>query len=244
MPTEKLFFDEYSIFYETSSTGSHHNRLNNRYMGMIEHNKEIIKNSTILDLASHDGRWAFAALKNGAKKVIGIEARQDLIKKAESNLRSYGIPNEKFSFIQGDIFEEIKNLKNEKIDIVFCFGVYYHIMNHLLLLYEIQKLNPKFLIIDTNVEVSNQPVIYMKEESAVIEGDPVPNTPIYDNKIIMGRPSVPALNMMLKFTNFEFEYFDWKNAGISDWDHMETYRDQKRITVLAKNKEFEKKDKL
>ncbi len=62
------FFDEYSSFYKTGKTGTNPKMLNARFHALIENNKEIIKNSTILDLANHDGRWSFAALKNGAKK--------------------------------------------------------------------------------------------------------------------------------------------------------------------------------
>ena len=62
------FFDDYSAFYKTGQTGIRPKMLNARFHALIENNKEIIKNSTILDLASHDGRWSFAAIKNGAKK--------------------------------------------------------------------------------------------------------------------------------------------------------------------------------
>lgn len=49
------------------------NRLNERYNAIIDANKTIIKNSRILDLASHDGRWSFATLKSGSEYTLGIE---------------------------------------------------------------------------------------------------------------------------------------------------------------------------
>lgn len=230
------FFDSYPAFYKTSTTGSVPNRLNARYEALINQNKELIKGSRILDLASHDGRWSLAAIKNGAKSVTGIEARKELVKSSIQNMKRYDVSN--YSFIVGDIFKEIKKVKKGQYDIIFCFGLFYHIMNHVLLLSEIKRINPKYLILDTNVEVSDQPVIFMKEESALLEGEPVPNTPIHHNKIMMGRPSIPALNMMLKFTGFSFEYYDWINSGITDWNNIETYRDGKRVSILARKRFF------
>ena len=92
------FFDSFPVFYDTSSTGSSPNRLNSRFGALIQSNKNIIKNSTILDLASHDGRWSLAALKNGAAKVFGIEAREELVKKSYENMERYKISKKSFNF--------------------------------------------------------------------------------------------------------------------------------------------------
>ena len=97
------FFDTYPEFYKTSKTGAFPNRLNGRYKSLIEANSAIIQEQTILDIASHDGRWSFAAIKNGAKKVIGIEARQYLVESAIKNMQTYNISEDKYTFIAGDI---------------------------------------------------------------------------------------------------------------------------------------------
>lgn len=55
------FFDTYPRFYETSTTGPISNRLNKRYRALIEANEAIICGKSVLDLASHDGRWSFAS---------------------------------------------------------------------------------------------------------------------------------------------------------------------------------------
>ena len=87
----KGFFDDYPIFFQTSKTVEHPNHLNGRFKAIIESNSDIIKNSSILDIASHDGRWSFAALKNGAKNVLGIEAREYLVKNSYQNMITYKI---------------------------------------------------------------------------------------------------------------------------------------------------------
>ncbi len=164
------FFDSFSEFYKTSDTGKFPNRLNNRYFALIESNKKIISNSSILDLASHDGRWSFAALKNGASKVIGIEAKENLVKNSHKNMELYRIPKEKYNFITGNIFNEIQKIQPKTIDVVFCFGIFYHIMNHMLLLEEIKKLQPKYLILDTSVNHSKQPSILLQKEDSKKRG--------------------------------------------------------------------------
>lgn len=62
----KDFFDDYAQFYTTSESGSP-NRINHRYRVLIHQHKQIINDSMILDLASHDGRWRFAAIKKWCK---------------------------------------------------------------------------------------------------------------------------------------------------------------------------------
>ena len=113
------FFDKYPLFYQTSKTGPWRNRLNRRYCALIESNQEILRRASVLDLASHDGRWSFAALKNGAGKVTGIEGREELVRNARENMEVYGIPRDRYHFILGDVFREIEELRRGSFDVVF-----------------------------------------------------------------------------------------------------------------------------
>ena len=135
------FFDEYPGFYETGTTGAGAKVLNLRFHPLIGKNLDILKDATVLDIASHDGRWSFAALKNGAKKVYGIEGKKELVQNSIENMKKYGIAEERYHFVVGDIFEEIKKIPINEIDIVFCLGIFYHISSHMELLREIKKLN-------------------------------------------------------------------------------------------------------
>ena len=101
------FFDEYPGFYETGTTGAGAKVLNLRFHPLIGKNLDILKDATVLDIASHDGRWSFAALKNGAKKVYGIEGKKELVQNSIENMKKYGIAEERYHFVVGDIFEEI-----------------------------------------------------------------------------------------------------------------------------------------
>lgn len=228
------FFDNFPLFYETGIHASP-NRLQKRFEAIIEKNKEIIKNSTILDLASHDGRWSFAALKMGANYVCGIEGRKSLIQKSHEAMKKYGIPNEKYSFIPGDINTEIKKIESQKFDVVFCLGFFYHTMKHEFLLSEIKRISPKYLILDSIINPNNLPIIKLVLEDYSVGGDPVQGLETRNNKIIAGRPSRKAIELMLNFFEFNFEYYDWLNAGIDNWEGLQDYKKGNHVTILAKN---------
>ncbi|WP_202081536.1 methyltransferase domain-containing protein [Caldalkalibacillus salinus] len=229
------FFDRYNAFYQTSSIGATKSRLNHRYQALIAHNQAIIKDKSILDLASHDGRWSFAALKNGATQVIGIEGRDHLVQKTNENMRRYGIAQQKYRFIAGDIFEEMNHVKPNTVDTVFCFGFYYHTMHHMALLLKIKALNPQHLILDTHISPSQQPIIKLKWEDSSGEGAAIDNTPTGNKRVVIGHPSRSAIEMMLRDTGFSFQYFDWSTRQIKDCPQLQDYSSGQRVTLICKN---------
>ena len=219
------FFDEYSSFYKTGQTGTKPKMLNARFHALIENNREIIENSTILDLANHDGRWSLAALKNGAKKVYGIEGKKELVQKGLENMKKYEIPEDKYNLVVGDIFEEIKKIPSREIDVVFCFGIFYHVSNHMELLKEIKKLQPKYLILDTEINKSKSPIVRFRKEPYY-----TPDSTISFEKFIAGRPSQSALNMMLDALDFKITYYNWEK-NIQDWKGLEIYSSENSILL-------------
>jgi 16S rRNA G966 N2-methylase RsmD len=228
------FFDRYHSFYQTSQIGATRNRLNARYKVLIEGNQEFIKNQRILDIASHDGRWSFAALKNGANHVLGIEGRPHLVKNAVINMRKYGVPKKQYRFIPGDIFDQIIKINKNTIDTVFCFGFFYHTLHHMDLLTKIKQLNPKHLILDTNISKSPQPIIEAVMEDTRGEGAAIRKSN-HRHQTVVGHPSRSALEMMLKSSGFTFSYYDWKENNRSDWSHLQDYRNGKRVTLICKD---------
>ena len=193
------FFDAFPRFLDTSETGQRIERFNGRYLALIDSNRDLINGATVLDLASHDGRWSFAALQNGATKVVGIEHKPGLVRKSRENMEFYGVSPQSFDFILGDMFDVIDDV--ECCDVVFCFGVFYHINNHMLLLSKIARLNPRVLILDTNISLSDRPVIELVHEE---NGGP-----------LIGRPSKPGLEEMFASFGWSFDCFDWIASGLT-----------------------------
>jgi precorrin-6B methylase 2 len=231
LPISGGFFDEYPEFYSTSHTSAVPNRLNQRYKACIEWNLIAIKGKRILDIASHDGRWSFAAINAGAAHVKGIEARDRLVEASRSNLRRYGVPEQSFQFIAGDVFEAIDDIEPNSIDTVFCFGFLYHAVNHMLLLSKIEKLKPKHLILDTAIFLDPNPVIGIKAEDPEIDGSAVRFGSDAAKRVIVGWPSRAALELMLSNFGWTFTYYDWHSAGIRRWDKLDDYHEGSRVTL-------------
>lgn len=66
---------------------------------------ELHEGETLLDLGSGDGRILIAAVEwFGAKKAIGIEIREDLVRAARNEIRKKGL-EDRALVIQGDLFQ-------------------------------------------------------------------------------------------------------------------------------------------
>ena len=138
-------------------------------------------------------------MQNGAAKIIGIEHKPGLVRKSIENMEFYGVSPTSYEFILGDMYERIEDV--ERCDVVFCFGVFYHINHHMLLLEKIARLNPRVIILDTNISLSPEPVIELMHEPS--------------GGRLVGRPSKPALEEMFASFGWSLECFDWKGSGMT-----------------------------
>jgi 2-polyprenyl-3-methyl-5-hydroxy-6-metoxy-1,4-benzoquinol methylase len=193
-PIETGFFDLYPCFYSTSVTGTAPNRLNQRHRALIAPNEAIIRGKSVLDIASHDGRWSFAAHKAGARYVLGIEARDHLVKSAELNMREYGVQEDRVRFVRGDVFEEFDRLESNTFETIFCFGFLYHTMHHMLLLSQIARLNPEHIILDTTIDLNRHNIIRVKTEKFSDENNAAVGAPGDPVHAVVGHPSRGALD--------------------------------------------------
>jgi hypothetical protein len=231
---EPGFFDEYPRFYSTSKTGTQPERLNPRYRALIETNRELIRDQSVLDLASHDGRWSFAAVKAGARHVTGIEGRAYLVASANSTFLDYGVSQERFRFIVGDVFDGLDLLEPDSIQTVFCFGFFYHTPHHMLLLSKIARLNPRHLVLDTEIDPStSESVVRLKMERVSREANSPIEAPGDPTQAVVGAPSRSALELMLSSFGWNFRYYDWHHAGITDWRALYDYHGGRRVTLMA-----------
>jgi len=228
------FFDSYPRFFTTSATKAQPDRLNQRHRALIESNRAIIDGQRVLDIASHDGRWSFAAHKAGARYVLGIEAREHLVDAARTNMTEYGVPQGQVEFMQGDALADLDRLEAGSFDTVFCFGFFYHTIDHMPLLRKIARLRPRHLIIDTLISVSPANVVEIKEEKVELESNGAVGEPGAPAFSVIGKPSRSALDLMLQAADFQPpRYYDWLNAGIKRWDDLEVYYLGHRVSLTA-----------
>ncbi|MCW3978033.1 MAG: class I SAM-dependent methyltransferase, partial [Candidatus Bathyarchaeota archaeon] len=65
---------------------------------------ELKPGETVYDLGSGDGRTVIMAAKDFGAKSVGVELREDLVKRALSNIHEFGLET-KAQILQKDIFK-------------------------------------------------------------------------------------------------------------------------------------------
>jgi 2-polyprenyl-3-methyl-5-hydroxy-6-metoxy-1,4-benzoquinol methylase len=229
-----VFFDSYPRFFSTSATASAPDRLNQRHRALIQFNAGIISGRSVLDIASHDGRWSLAAHKAGAKYVLGVEARRHLVEASRANMRHYEVPEGHVEFVQGDVMMELDHLESGRFDTVFCFGFLYHTIDHMPLLRKIARLKPTSLVIDTAISTQLGSIVEVHDEAVQNESAAAVGDPGNPARAVKGYPSRAALELMLKAVGLPvLRYCDWRNVGIKRWDDLKDYYLGERVSVTA-----------
>lgn len=227
------FFDNYRRFYQTSQTTPVPNRLNYRHAFLIERNRHLINGARVLDLASHDGRWSFAALHAGATSVTGVEARESLVESARTTFQEYGIAQASANFVVADALEAMRAMLPGMFDVIFCFGFFYHTMHHFGIMQECARLSPRAVIIDTAISASPLPMVELREVDGTAEWNSTETNQAGNGKALEGSPSLPAIIMMLQHLGFEPAIHNWHDGTVTDWSEISDYRDRIRTTVVG-----------
>jgi len=237
--TASWFFEQFPRFYWTSSTAPDTARLNLRYEAIFGENRDIFEGASVLDLASHDGRWSLAALATGAQSVIGIEARPELVKAAAENLGNYGYRADRARFVTGDV-HQVLNTQEFEADVVLCLGFLYHTLRYNELLDGIRRTNARYLIIDTFSPYMTGPVpnVNVITEYADEEGSAAADTYTHGPSALVGLPNLAAIRTMLGAYGYRVERLsDW--AGLlrdnPTTEDFGDYANGRRVTVRCVN---------
>ncbi|HWL98812.1 MAG TPA: methyltransferase domain-containing protein [Nocardioidaceae bacterium] len=229
-----MFFDDYPLFATTSKTASSTSRLNLRHLAMIEANKDILDGARVLDLASHDGRWSFAALKAGAAHVTGVEARQGLVEGAEKTFAEYGVDKGAYDFVHGDLFAVLQE-QDFDVDVVLCLGFMYHTLRYPELLHGITSTTPTHCVIDTKIIQNDQPTVLLRTNDTRAQSAAAKDNTAHGSTVIAGWPSLPALHMLLHTYGMDLEdQFDWPGLLAGNQDLLASVRDyhtEGRVTL-------------
>jgi hypothetical protein len=84
--------------------------------------------ATAIDLACNEGWFSHRLLEWGASRVIGIDIRPRLIRRAELLRDHFGIPPERLELRCADIFD-VDQSELGTFDVVLCLGLVYHLEN-------------------------------------------------------------------------------------------------------------------
>ncbi len=205
-----MFFDDHPEFLETSGTAASRDRLNMRHLGIIQENADVLHGSRVIDIASHDGRWAYAAYDAGATHVTGIEGRQELIDNATETFVAKGVPQEAYRFIQGDVHEKLLE-DDVRADVVMCLGFLYHTSRYAELFKGIRSTRAKHVIIDTRVlQGVDRPLVEFRAEGTGHQAKAVRDRYAMSRRVLSSVPSEAAVVLMLDVAGYEVEHrTDW-----------------------------------
>jgi predicted nicotinamide N-methyase len=216
------FFDQYDRFYTTSQTGSWPVRLNSRYRAIIGGNEQHLRGQRVLDIASHDGRWSFAALQAGCADVTGIEAQPRLVEQANQTFRHYGVEPDRYRFIIGDMFDE---LAQKRADTVLLLGIYYHVSRHVDLARLVSETGASVIILDTCILPGDEDALIRLVEESTSTGS--------GETVVVGHPSRAAIKMIFGRFGFSVEEVDW-SAYPKDLATLDDYNSGSRSTFVLK----------
>lgn len=229
-----MFFDDYPAFLATSETASELTRLNLRHEAIIAANADVLVGARVLDLASHDGRWTFAALKAGASHVTGVEAREHLVASARTTFAEHDVPADSYEFVHGNVFHVLSR-GGLQVDVVLCLGFMYHTLRYPELFSGMRATGARHLIIDTEIAFGRtQPVLLIDAENTRDDARAAPDEFTYGGRCLIARPSLSALDAILKVYDYRVEKsFDWPAliATHPDAVKVQGYANGRRITV-------------
>jgi hypothetical protein len=231
-----MFFDDHPEFLETSTTAASRGRLNLRHLAIIDHHRDILRGARVLDIASHDGRWSFAALEAGADHVTGIEGREELVEHARNTLAAKGVAESRFEFIAGDVHDMLTQGVGP-MDVVMCLGFLYHTLRYPELLAGIRATGARHVIVDSNVAANtNRALIRVVSNPSEVQSMAVADRFSHNGKSLVGIPNPRAIRQMLRMYGYEV-------AGEPDWAALaakhpdirsvKAYVNGERITLLA-----------
>ncbi|NUR05763.1 MAG: methyltransferase domain-containing protein [Nocardioidaceae bacterium] len=213
--------------------------MNERYEALFASNRDIFDGARVLDLASHDGRYSFAALKTGAAHVTGVEVRQSLIEKAEETFAFYGQDPDTYRFVCGDVFDVLAREQLD-VDVVLCLGYLYHTYRHTELMYRLHHLAPQHLVVDTMVVPGTKPTLKLHRERDAEDIRSAAQDAWSVGRVLVAWPTVPALQLLLRAYGFEIESrYDWTGrlAGRPPVPGLEGYARGRRVTLRCRSRQ-------
>jgi predicted RNA methylase len=103
-----------------------HDCLNARIEVLLDRQRDAIAGQTLLDVGSHMGTFAYAALMLGAERVHGIDAESRMVELGRKLFESQNVHPSSYRFETQDIFEFLEQVPENSYDTVLCFGVLYY----------------------------------------------------------------------------------------------------------------------
>jgi 2-polyprenyl-3-methyl-5-hydroxy-6-metoxy-1,4-benzoquinol methylase len=206
------------------------NRLNWRAHVCFTRHRDLIAGQRLLDLASHDGRLAYACATLGAGHIVGIEGRPEQVVVAREHFKTLGVRDGSYEFHAGDLHAFLEECSPGQFDTILCCGFFYHTIRHVEILRQFNRLAPRAVILDTQIALGDPMVMEFDFE------DTASKLHTIDAHGLIGRPSRSLTEALLRVHGFEPEEVKWHDLGVDDWSGLEPYRNGSRTTWVARRR--------
>ena len=226
--------------FEIFSDGNNEllDRLIERHRRIIDSNLDAIKNRTILDLAANNGRWSYAAIAAGANKVISIEGREQKVNDAKKAFEKLAI-SDRVDLNTGDMYLWLNKNSKLKVNTVFCLGIFYHVMDHYMLLKQISNISPEAIIIDSGFVRSFRNSVHIQTENP---NKHLNTLQVYEGqqKEIVGFVSLGLMIQMAWNLGYSCRPIVWDPKEINNRNCVHDYLMGRRFTLrLNRTSKFE-----
>ena len=198
--------------------GRHYQRYRHFFPYIVSLAGGSLEGKTILDCGCNCGYWSFQAALNGAIDIVAYDGGDGNIEQAKFVSEVIGIKNIDFRVM--DLLEMSKGNPGE-FDIVFFFGLLYHVNRPIEILSKLREVTKDFAIVDTSVIADTGAKLYVQDDFAH-EQNKCNDLCLY--------PTVEAVYKMLKYVGFS-EVLQIANS--SD-DLPDDYLNGRRVTLIAR----------
>lgn len=167
--------------------------------------------ASAIDLACNEGWFSHRLLEWGAERVLGVDIREDNMRRAKLIRDHFGIAPDRLSFRQADVLElEAEELG--QFDVVFVLGLIYHMERPLDALRVARRLTSRVCLIESQLTRQDRPIVlgygtpHVYDQSpasfaAFVEDDP--QNPLASTAGVMSLvPNRAALEAMPRWAGF------------------------------------------
>jgi len=123
--------------------------LNARLEILLTQNQKCIKGKKILDVGSHMGTFAYAALQSGADFIQGLDSEEKMIALGKNLFQELDVAKKSYSMKVCDALQYLENIEEESFDTVFCLGMLYYTTEPYRLLKLMLRASKETVLIDT-----------------------------------------------------------------------------------------------
>ncbi len=184
-----------------------------------------LKGKRVLDIGCNAGFWSLQAIEAGCDYILGVDGRQMHVDQANLVFETKGIDAKRYDFVLGDIFE-YDFAQHGEFDIVFYFGLMYHINKPVVLMEKIADVNSDVVVIDTDLSTLKGPFLEIHHEPL-----DDPRNAVFNTMVLW--PTKQAVAAIARQSGYEVMMLEPK---FSDYTGSDAFKsDGRRAFICAKS---------